>query len=127
MARGALEMLWDTCYENGDDYLGSSDDVELSAQWGGAEGILTQALLTAGGEGEAGFIEADPERHGFRVHDLFENAPEYVQKRMLRELARNKRGETISSLRSAAGKKGRDAQLARQRSEEHTSELQSQR
>ena len=32
IARGSLEFLWDSCYENGDDYLGDSDDVELTAR-----------------------------------------------------------------------------------------------
>lgn len=113
IARGALELLWDTGYENGDDFLGSADDVELSAQWDGAPGVLVQALSSAGGSGKSGFIEFDPEQGGWKIHDLFENAPEYVQKRLIRELARKARGATISSLRSEAGKKGRAVQLSR--------------
>lgn len=111
-ARGALELIWDACYENGDDFLGSADDVELTAQWDGIPGALVLALSSAGGDGKAGFIELDPQQGGWRVHDLFENAPEYVQKRLIRELARKARGATISSLRSEAGKKGRAVQLA---------------
>jgi hypothetical protein len=111
LARGSLELLWDTAYESGDDYLGDTQDVELAARWAGESGVLCKALLDAGGEGTAGFIEQDPERPGFRVHDLFENAPEYVQKRMMREIARNQRGQTISELRRQAGRKGRAAQL----------------
>ena len=111
LARGSLELLWDACYEAGNDYLGSDADVELLAQWEGVPGALASALAGAGGEGCAGFIEPDPQRPGWRIHDLFQNAPEYVQRRLIRELARNQRGETISSLRSAAGRKGRAAQL----------------
>lgn len=120
LLRGSLELIWDTCYEAGDDYLGSSEDVELAAQWAGSSGVLTQALARAGGEGNVGFIEPDPERPGWRIHDLFENAPEYVQKRLLREIARKERGETISSLRSAAGRKGRALQLAKQTAGKHS-------
>lgn len=111
IARGSLELIWDVCYEAGDDYLGNDSDVELIAQWEGEPGHLVRSLAEAGGEGNAGFIEPSPDRPGWRVHHLFENAPDYVQKRMLREIARNQRGETISSLRSAAGKKGRASQL----------------
>ena len=112
IARGVLELIWDACYESGNDYLGSDDDVELAAFWDGDPGKLVKALASAGGEGKAGFIEPDPDSPGWRVHDLFENAPDYVQKRMMREIARNERGETISTLRREAGKKGRLAQLA---------------
>ncbi len=113
VARGSLEFIWDACYEAGDDFLGTDADVELAAQWAGEPGALVRALSSAGEPG-AGFIEPDPERTGWRVHQLFENAPEYVQKRMLREIARNERGESISAIRSAAGKKGKALQIARQ-------------
>lgn len=108
IARGALEMLWDSAYENGDEYLGSAADVEAAARWDGEAGALLTALLEAGGDGNAGFIEEIPDRSGhYQIHNLFENAPEYVQKRMLRELARKERGVTISDLRREAGKRGR--------------------
>jgi len=57
VARGCLEFLWEFCYENGDDYLGDSDNVESMARWSGEPGILTKALLEAGSDGNAGFIE----------------------------------------------------------------------
>ena len=110
LARGSLEFLWDTAYEAGNDYLGDAEDVELASRRTGEPGVLCKALLEAGGDGSAGFIEKDPDRPGFLVHDLFQNAPEYVQKRMKRELERNQRGETISELRRQAGKNGRVAQ-----------------
>jgi hypothetical protein len=113
LARGCLEMLWDTCYEAGDDYLGTAEDVELSAYWDGEPGVLCEALLTAGGEGNPGFIEEVSGRPGhYRVHDLYDHAPEYVQKRMAREAERIAKGQTISEIRSAAGKRGRQSQLA---------------
>jgi len=115
LALGHLEFLWESSYEAGDDYLGNSQDVEVLARWDGEVGKLTNALLTAGGDGMAGFIEEIEGRPGFyAVHDLYENAPEYVQKRMTRELERKQRGKTISDLRREAGKKGRAAQLAQQ-------------
>jgi hypothetical protein len=114
-ARGHLEILWESAYQSGDDYLGSSQDVESAAHWAGESGLLTKALLEAGGVGNAGFIEEDPERPGhFRVHDLFENAPDYVQKRRERELNRKARGVTLSDLRREAGKRGRAAQFPQQ-------------
>ena len=103
IARGCLEFMWDSCYENGDDYLGDSDDVESTARWQGEPGVLTKALLEAGSTGNAGFIEQSPDRPGhFHVHHLFDHAPEHVQKRMAREIERKKRGETISDIRRSA-------------------------
>ena len=108
LARGSLELLWDVAYENGDEYLGTSADVESAARWDGEPSALVKALLESGGDGNAGFIEEIPDRpEHYQVHDLFQNAPEYVQKRMLRELRRNQRGVTISDLRREAGRKGR--------------------
>ncbi len=113
IARGCLEFLWESAYENGSSYLGDKDDVELAARWKGEPGKLAQALLLAGGDGNAGFIEEVPGNPGqFAVHDLFQHAPEYVQKRRDRELARIQRGVTISDMRREAGKRGRALQLA---------------
>ena len=103
MARGCLELLWDSCYEAGDDYLGDTCDVEAAARWSGEPGVLTKALLEAGGDGNDGFIEQSPDRPGhYHVHHLFDHAPEYVQKRMAREIERKKRGLTISDIRRSA-------------------------
>jgi hypothetical protein len=97
VARGVLELLWEPCYENGDDYLGTPDDVELTVQWDGEPGVLFKALLSSG------FIEEIQERKcHYRVHDLFDHAPDYVQKRMKREAERVARGKTISDLRRDA-------------------------
>lgn len=113
IARGALELLWDVAYENGDDFLGDALDVEAAADWRGEPRALVRALLDAGGPGGAGFIDEDPERPGcYRVHDLDDHSPDYVQKRLKRELARRARGVTIRDLRVAAGKKGAEAKKA---------------
>lgn len=107
LARGSLELIWESCYESGEPYLGDSDDVEAAARWDGEPGILTKALLEAGGEGNAGFIEALEDHPGhFRVHDLFDHAPDYVAGRRERELERQRKGITLSQIRSEAGRKG---------------------
>lgn len=120
LARGALELLWDAAYEAADDYIGDLVDVEAAAHWRGREGVLLAALRDAGGDGHAGFIDEGgsewwPEgKPGtFRVHDLWDHAPEFVKGRAQREVEREQKGETISSLRSAAGRKGRAKQLGR--------------
>lgn len=107
IARGSLELLWDTCYEAGDDYLGDAADLEAAAQWEGEPGFLARALLDAGGEGEAGFIEEVEGRPGhFFCHDLYDHAPEYVRKRFDREAERKALGLTLNEIRSAKGKMG---------------------
>lgn len=115
VARGCLEFLWEACYENGDDYLGDSDDVESAARWTREPGVLTRALLEAGGEGNVGFIEQPADHPGhYHVHHLFDHAPEYVQKRMARESERKKRGQTISDLRRLAALASHKARASRQ-------------
>lgn len=106
LARGVLESMWDAAYENGDDFLGDAMDVAALTSWGGKPDSIVAALLDAGGEGHPGFIE-ECERPGtYRIHDLFDHMPDYVERRLKREIARNEKGQTITSLRSAAGKKG---------------------
>lgn len=100
--RGLLELLWETAYECGDPFIGDSTDVELAAGWTGQPGELTSALLTCGGS-RSGFIEtANDDRTGYRIHDLWHHAPDYVQKRRRRELARRTRGDD-DHLSSATG------------------------
>ena len=107
LARGSLELIWDTCYEAGVAYLGDAEDVEAAAQWKGEPGLLARALLESGGEGEHGFIDEVPGRPGhFECHDLYDHAPEYVRKRFDREEERKARGITLQEIRSAKGKAG---------------------
>ncbi len=107
MALGCLEFLWEVAYQNGDDYLGDQLDVELAAHWKGEPGQLCRALLEAGGEGNRGFIEELPDRPGhYRVHDLFDHAPDYVSRRLAREMGRRAKGVTLSEVRAEAGRKG---------------------
>src|SRR5512133_276495 len=119
LARGALELLWDSSYEAADDYVGDVVDVEAAAHWRGKDGVLCAALLGAGGDGKAGFLDEGgtefwPEgKPGtYRVHDLWDHAPDFVARRATRETEREAKGETLSEMRSAAGKKGRAKQLA---------------
>lgn len=84
-------MLWETCYETGDPCLGDAETIEAAAEFPGTPGDLVKALLTCGGEGRAGFIEPCPGRTGYQVHDLFDHAPDYVKKRLKRELERSGR------------------------------------
>lgn len=107
LALGCLELMWEVCYQNGEPYLGDTVDVEAAAQWPGEPKTLCQALLDAGGPGRAGFIEEAPDRPGcYQCHDLYDHAPAYVAKRMVREAARVERGQTLSDLRAEAGRKG---------------------
>jgi len=85
--------LCDSCYENGDDYLGDSRDLEAAARWAGDPGALTVALAGAGGDLSAGFIEELPSHQGhYRVHDFWHHAPDYVRKRRNREAAKRPTG-----------------------------------
>jgi len=114
--RGLLECLWDVAYQCGQEYLGDVVDVELAAGWSGEAGRLCKALVECGGNGAVGFIEPVTDRDGhpsqsasgdpgigfkggsavtdgpvrYRVHDLFDHAPEYVTGRAQREEERRK-------------------------------------
>ena len=114
LALGCLELLWEKSYENGDPYLGDALDVEVAAQWKGESGVLCNALLSAGGDGNQGFIEEVDGRPGhFQVHDLFQHAPRYVGKRLERELRRKANGLTLSQIRADAGRRGAAATNAK--------------
>lgn len=86
-ARGCLELLWDSCYESGDENVGTAEDIEHVVGWTGEAGMLTHALAEAGAPTGVGFIER-VEGSGepvYRVHDLWHHAPDYVAKRRKRE------------------------------------------
>ena len=96
LASGVLELLWAPAYEAADDWIGVAEDVELRCDWHGPDGALASMLA------EAGFIDHDSVRGGFRVHDLWDHAPDHVQTRAEREARRSERGETISDVRRRA-------------------------
>lgn len=92
IARGVLEIIWDTCYESGDDYLGTAGDIDQIVGWDGDPGKLALALVACGLPEGQGFIEpvnaAQGQEVTFKVHDLWHHAPEYVAGRRMREQER---------------------------------------
>lgn len=120
LARGVLELMWDTCYESGDEFLGDAQDVADAAQWKGEPDVLVKALWEAGGEGRAGFIEDCPDEPGnYICHDLWDHAPEYVEKRFKRELARREKGITMRDQKVAAGQASGRARRLKANTGEH--------
>lgn len=82
---GHLEYLWSVGYESGNEFIGDSISVELSAKWAGERGALCEALL------DCGFIDAI-EGGNYVIHDLLDHAPAYVLKRFQKEYERNNVG-----------------------------------
>jgi hypothetical protein len=112
IARGALETMWDHAYERADEHLGDAEDVECAARWQGDRGVLLAMLLGCGGEGRPGFVEPDPARGGYRVHDLWQHAPPWVRRKLASEERRRIAGVSISDLRREAGRQGAAAKKA---------------
>jgi hypothetical protein len=97
LARGVLELIWDSAYEAGNEYLGTAEDVELAASWNGDPGRLCALLVSCGGPDHPGFIEEVANRPGhFIVHDLWHHAPQYVSRRRQRELGRQQNGDPMA-------------------------------
>jgi hypothetical protein len=96
-ALGYLECMWSVGYECGDSLLGDETDVELAALYPGPKGKLCAALL------ECRLIDKVDGK--FHIHDLYDHAPGYVQRRMRLELQRRQNGQSISDLRRAAALK----------------------
>lgn len=92
IALGSLDLLWEVAYENGDDLLGKAEDVEYQAEWQGDPGILVSVLV------DCNFIDQDGE--SYRVHDLWDHAPDYVRKRLKREQQRRETGAKLKTLSS---------------------------
>lgn len=117
VARGALELMWELAYESGEDYLGTSDDIETGIGWTGERGVMTRALAEAGAPEGYGFIEPiDPTSDStgrpeprFRIHDLWHHAPEYVKKRRERELERQQKQAPLDKRRRSADNNGHSA------------------
>ena len=96
--RGILELLWDSANESGEPALGDSLDVELTTEWDGDEGKLTDALAAAG------FLERQfwPQEdggttEGYEIHNFWHHCPAYVRKRRQREMERRIKGERLVS------------------------------
>lgn len=99
MAVGALECVWAVGYSAGCPTVGGPEEVEAICEWQGAKGSLCAAMV------EAGFLDEESDG-SLTIHDLYDHAPSYVQKRMKSEARRKAAGTTLSELR-------RDAATAR--------------
>lgn len=84
LAFGHLGIIWEACYESGDDNVGSAEDLEYLAKWQGEPGRLAECLV------DSGFIDRDDATGMLRVHDLMDHAPEYVASRAAKESERRK-------------------------------------
>lgn len=75
---GYLECLWLRGYQTGSPVIGDSLDVESAAEYPGEIGTFTKAAM------DAGFIDLDEDGR-YTIHDLFDHAPSYAKKRMVRK------------------------------------------
>lgn len=48
LARGVLELIWESCYAAGEPMVGDAMAVEELADWRGKSGVLADALVSAG-------------------------------------------------------------------------------
>lgn len=99
LARGVLELLWESCYASGEPCVGDAVSVEGIADWRGKRGDLAFALV------DSGFLDqtmADGGRSEYLVHDLEDHAPDYVLKRWEREANRRAAGKTLRQIRKDA-------------------------
>jgi hypothetical protein len=87
---GYLEMMWEVTYERGEADLGDARQVALACGYTGAPEKLVTALIDSkGAQYSHGFIERKRGKsENYRVHDLMDNAPQYVKQRLERELER---------------------------------------
>jgi hypothetical protein len=74
---GYLMLMWRRGYQTGSAKLGDELDVEAAAEYMGEPRKFATAAL------DAGFLDRLPD-NTFAIHDLYEHAPEYAQKRMIR-------------------------------------------
>lgn len=84
---GYLECLWHTAYEACNPVFRDAVDVELSAEWPGEPGTFCAALV------ECHLLDPLEDGSRFEIHDFFDHAPEYVQKRFRREVERRQNGQ----------------------------------
>ena len=102
---GHLEFVWQAAYESGDERIGDRVDLELAAEWPGEKGAFAQASI------DAGFFDED--EHGVvTVHDLWDHAPDYVERRAKKEADRRMKGKTLSEIRAESGRRGGLARVA---------------
>jgi hypothetical protein len=83
---GHLEFLWRVGYSSGNPVVGDEIDVELAAKWTGERGAFVKAMVSVR------MLDTD-ETDGsvtYSIHDLHENAPDYVSTRWAREQEKKK-------------------------------------
>ena len=90
---GLLQTLWEVCYESGNPIIGDSEDIEIAAEWPGQPKEFFEALR------DGKWIDpVDGADDLWEVHDLLDNAPDYVRKRASRvRLLKTKDLGTVSS------------------------------
>jgi hypothetical protein len=74
---GYLVLMWRRGYQTGSPVLGDALDVEAAAEYMGEPRKFATAAH------EAGFLDKRQDGE-FEIHDLYDHAPEYAQKRMVR-------------------------------------------
>ena len=73
LARGTLELLWDSAYEHADPYIGTPADIAEAVGWTDAPMKLVRLLISCGFLDDVGAQ--------YVVHDLWTHAPRYVRLR----------------------------------------------
>lgn len=81
---GHLEFLWRVGYDSGNPIIGDALDVEIAAKWTGERGAFAKALL------DVRLLDALDDGR-LAIHDLYENAPEYVKGRARKEQSRKRK------------------------------------
>lgn len=106
LARGFMELLWEVAYRGGDPVIGHASTVERIVGWPFAAGELARMMANCGRSNQAGLLD-EIESDVFAVHDLFDHAPDYVRKRLKRELDRKGQGRLFRELsdRTTAGQR----------------------
>src|SRR3990167_7356341 len=93
VAMGALELVWQACWDACDDHVGTAAEIEDLVGWTGTPGALVEALIDAGAPDQEGFLEqierVNSGETTYRVHDLWDHAPDYVLKRRQRQEQRH--------------------------------------
>jgi hypothetical protein len=74
---GYLMLMWRRGYQTGSPVVGDDLDVEAAAEFTGESGRFAKAAKAAG------FVDQGPDGL-YRIHDLWDHAPEYARKRMAR-------------------------------------------
>ena len=88
-ALGLLETMWRVAWENGEPIIGTPEEIEAAAEWPGEPGKYHAALVS-------GRLLDDVGDGRWAIHDFWDHAPEYVQKRRKRELERQERGTELA-------------------------------